>query len=238
MRVGSEPDPVSAPHNDVHQLLGIMVNEGATGAILVSSGEFTKAAIEAATRQGRVQLIDGGKLRTMLGAIAELSRHEPSIASESNYNPSMKGFAANAAERLLAATEDRIRHGSRRQSTRRVHGIVRYSITAVLLKIGLFVVFAWFVIVLMGGVLHSVIKPVGPKMPIPASASPAQLPVRASPAATTDAGFQDPNAYVHGAADNESGFPLPHDPTKAEIKEQQRKAAEAMKIIKDSTPEM
>ena len=51
------------PHNDVHQLLGIMVNEGATGAILISSGEFTKAAIEAATRQGRVQLGDFGPVR-------------------------------------------------------------------------------------------------------------------------------------------------------------------------------
>lgn len=47
------------PHNDVHQLLGLMVNEGATGAILVTSGEFTRAAIEAAAKQGHVQLVDG-----------------------------------------------------------------------------------------------------------------------------------------------------------------------------------
>jgi hypothetical protein len=59
------------PHNAVHELLGIMVNQGATGAILVTSGEFTKAAIEAATRQGHVQLIDGDELRAMIGPIAE-----------------------------------------------------------------------------------------------------------------------------------------------------------------------
>ena len=47
------------PHNEVHQLLGIMVNVGATGAVLVTSGEFSRAAIEAATRHGHVQLIDG-----------------------------------------------------------------------------------------------------------------------------------------------------------------------------------
>src|SRR5688572_9580764 len=35
-------------HNAVHELLGIMVNQSATGAILVTSGEFTDAAIEAA----------------------------------------------------------------------------------------------------------------------------------------------------------------------------------------------
>ncbi|WP_051884243.1 MULTISPECIES: restriction endonuclease [Lysobacter] len=56
------------PHNAVHELLGLLVNEGATGAILVSSGEFTRAAIDAATRQGHVQLIDGDALRLMLGA--------------------------------------------------------------------------------------------------------------------------------------------------------------------------
>jgi len=56
------------PHNDVHQLLGVMVNEGATGAILITSGEFTRAAVDAATRQGHVQLVDGSQVRAMLGA--------------------------------------------------------------------------------------------------------------------------------------------------------------------------
>ena len=59
------------PHNVVHQLLGIMVNEGATGAIVVSSGEFTERAKEAATRRGEVQLIDGDALRAMLGPLPE-----------------------------------------------------------------------------------------------------------------------------------------------------------------------
>jgi hypothetical protein len=58
-------------HNAVHELLGVMVNEGATGAILISSGEFTAAAIEAANRQGRVKLIDGDGLRAMLGTLPE-----------------------------------------------------------------------------------------------------------------------------------------------------------------------
>lgn len=66
------------PHNAVHELLGLMVNEGATGAILVSSGEFTRAAIEAAQRHGHVKLIDGDVLRTMLGPLPELS--EPAAA--------------------------------------------------------------------------------------------------------------------------------------------------------------
>jgi hypothetical protein len=53
-------------HNAVHELLGIKVNQNATGAIVITSGEFTQAAREAATRQGHVQLIDGDALRAML----------------------------------------------------------------------------------------------------------------------------------------------------------------------------
>lgn len=59
------------PHNEVHQLIGLMVNQGASGAILVTSGEFTKAAIEAGARNGNVQLVDGEELRQMLGELPE-----------------------------------------------------------------------------------------------------------------------------------------------------------------------
>jgi restriction system protein len=62
------------PHNDVHQLIGIKVNEGASGAIVVSSGEFTPAALNAA-KQGHVQLIDGVELRRRLGT--RLDKLEP-----------------------------------------------------------------------------------------------------------------------------------------------------------------
>ena len=58
---------LQVPHNVVHQLMGIMVNESATGAILVTSGEFTPYAKEAANKLGHVQLVDGQALRQMLG---------------------------------------------------------------------------------------------------------------------------------------------------------------------------
>jgi hypothetical protein len=58
------------PHNDVHELLGVMVNERATGAVVVSSGEFTAAAREAAAKHGHVQLIDGETLRATLDPVA------------------------------------------------------------------------------------------------------------------------------------------------------------------------
>lgn len=55
------------PHNTVHELLGLIVNEGASGAILVTVGEFTMAAKNAAAKHRRVQLIDGSELRAILG---------------------------------------------------------------------------------------------------------------------------------------------------------------------------
>lgn len=54
------------PHNAVHELLGIVMTERASSAILVSSGEFTEAAKTAAAKSGRVQLIDGAALRILL----------------------------------------------------------------------------------------------------------------------------------------------------------------------------
>lgn len=57
------------PHNTVHELIGLMFNEHATGAILVNSGEYTRAAREAAGKQSRLKLIDGGDLREMLNPL-------------------------------------------------------------------------------------------------------------------------------------------------------------------------
>ncbi|MEO5559586.1 MAG: restriction endonuclease [Dokdonella sp.] len=58
-------------HNGVQQLIDIMVNEDATGAILVTSGEFTRYAIKSATKQGHVQLIDGDPLQAMIGPLPD-----------------------------------------------------------------------------------------------------------------------------------------------------------------------
>ena len=102
------------PHNDVHQLLGVMVNQGATGAILISSGEFTKAAIEAATRQGHVQLIDGEELRAMIGPIPEPEAPSYDLRSAAG------SIASHVGDRLLSAAEDRIRGGRNGRANPRV----------------------------------------------------------------------------------------------------------------------
>jgi hypothetical protein len=54
-------------HEAVHDLLGLLAAEGATGAILITSGTFTDAAIAAAGRTDKLRLIDGRGVHDMLG---------------------------------------------------------------------------------------------------------------------------------------------------------------------------
>lgn len=71
-------------HNPVHELLGVMLTEQATGAIVVTSGEFTKAAQAAAAKEPRINLIDGAALRQMLGA--HVDAFVPSQNGDANFS--------------------------------------------------------------------------------------------------------------------------------------------------------
>lgn len=90
-------------HNAVHELLGIKVNENATGAIVITSGEFTQAAHEAATRQGHVQLIDGDSLRAMLGSQLGVlaSTQPPPLPKATPYYRKRKEMSAGRRSLLL-----------------------------------------------------------------------------------------------------------------------------------------
>ncbi len=225
------------PHNEVHQLLGIMVNEGATGAILATSGEFTRYARESAAKGGHVELIDGDALRTMLGPLPELDV-VPGVA------PAAAAIAAQVGERLLLAAEDRIRngHGFGGHGRRAAH----LTFTGLLLKIGLFLVFAWFIVVVIGGGLERTISTIAVPRPPVASAivsppgvqpdSAAAIPSTASTAATNP---------CHEIIDARSGMYIDHcapvsptvPPTAAEIRESQRRADEAAAILAPHTLE-
>jgi len=97
-------------HNEVHQLLGIMVNEGATGAILVSSGEFTAAARQAADKLGHVTLVDGDALREMIGPLPEQAPaskvfDDIRLSASRHVRNAAVTVATGAGERLLSAAE-------------------------------------------------------------------------------------------------------------------------------------
>jgi restriction system protein len=67
-------------HNDVHRLIGQMPAAGATGAMVITSGEFTRQAVDAAARFRHVRLVDGRALRALLGPIED-PQHAPTTST-------------------------------------------------------------------------------------------------------------------------------------------------------------
>lgn len=70
------------PHHDVHEVVTAMHAAVASHAIVITSGEFSRAAVDAAERMPQVTLIDGVGVRAMLGKVSEpalplLSDSEP-----------------------------------------------------------------------------------------------------------------------------------------------------------------
>ena len=94
-------------HNAVHELLGVMLTEQATGAIVVTSGEFTRAAQAAASKEPRVQLIDGAELRQMLGP--DLAALVPSSCEDADFNGPHIFKHGRASESGYSARTDRQR---------------------------------------------------------------------------------------------------------------------------------
>ncbi len=214
------------PHNDVHQLIGVMVNEGATGAILATSGEFTRAAIEAATKQGHVQLVDGDDLRGMLGPLPEFS--VPQLGGNRQYPSTARGVASTVGERLLVAAEDRIRYGGRVPGSRgRGWGgnTLQAGVALLILKFvvaAVMFLFVWWALQsAIGSIIQAtVVKPVA-QQGQQLEATKLQRP--ANDVAVRNSSVRMPDFNV---------------PTKAEIRESQRQADEAARIIEASTPEM
>jgi hypothetical protein len=95
------------PHNDVHQLIGVMHTVGATGAIVITSGEFTTAACEAAAKFRHIKLIDGKTIRAMLGPVSEPLTGAPSLPAFPEWSgaarPPVRHGRKQHADRAAAA---------------------------------------------------------------------------------------------------------------------------------------
>lgn len=227
------------PHNDVHQLLGILQNEDATGGILVTSGEFTRAAIEAAGRKGLVQLVDGDDLRRMLGDVPlPAGGPDPATAQRVSWEEKM---VRGVGERLVAAAEDRIRYGSGGRGdgarSRRGGGLLAAVVAgglapalAQLAAFGLFVL----VIVLAGKFF------IGRLVPMPAEPVLRQMQAREASRAV------QPPVQIRSAGAGPSTPAMSttdpvmemREPTPAEREARRRRNAESMRILEESTPEM
>ena len=207
-------------HNAVHELLGIMVNEGATGAILVTSGEFTRAAKEAAVRQGHVHLIDGDELRPMLAPIIEAA----GIAALSAAIPtrSSGGWGGDPVAALSGPPSSQL--PLRVRGRQRPHqGNAGWWIAALIGTI----VFVLLVRALLGRTAWSAGSGPTPEAPAVEAEVPTD-PVRESAPVTVEWPAEVPTQTA----------PATRTPTPTEQREAQRKADEAMKVIEATTPEM
>lgn len=237
------------PHNDVHQLLGIMLNEGATGAILVSSGEFTAYARESAAKQGRVQLVDGDALREMIGPLSE-----PDVPVAGKLAATAGSVAAHVGDRLLSAAEDRIRGGRRGRRY-----LAKTAGSLFLLKVLLPLLFALLVALLFLGALKRALVSLQ-RPPIPTASQPARLPAPNASASQPVTAMPTPHSRAssagnasrqssnpcHEIIDWQSGTYIDHcakaaprkPPSAADQRELQRKADEAIRILEATTPEV
>ena len=207
-------------HNAVHELLGVMVNERANGAILVTSGEFTRAAIEAATRHGHVQLVDGDALRAMLGPLPEL---EPPVVSQP------EPPVPRAAPALPVPTP-RVSVPSRRPTHRPKSSVKSDLIVIVWRLLGAVLLF-WCLNLAFKHALKPLLTP---RLPMVQEATPARLPEPVGPPPNLMATPAPPYPPVV-VSEPEQAFAVPTEP---EIRESQRRADEAIKVIEATTPEM
>jgi hypothetical protein len=107
-------------HNDVHQLLGIMHTEGATRAIFINSGEYSRHALQKLQGIPNFQMIDGVQLREMIGPQHQ-DIEKPTLPMEDPYREIIRGsrvdkqrlLAEEAAERLATRAHNRV-NGSRK----------------------------------------------------------------------------------------------------------------------------
>jgi hypothetical protein len=199
-------------HNAVHELLGVMLTERATGAIVVTSGEFTAAAHVAAAHEPRAQLIDGAGLRKMLGD--EALRSLPPPVDD-------RGPARRASSEPVVATTRP--WTSRRRSRHPLPGIL-LAITAALVTL-------YFI--------RHALNEFAVRSPMPRAVTTRSLP---PPSVSMQAPAFRPyaaRAVIPKTTTPRSQVVYRQTPmTDEELRAWKRRNAEAMKILEKTTPEM
>lgn len=94
-------------HNAIHELLGVMLTQRANAAIVITSGEFTAAAITAAAEEPRMRLIDGVELRRLLATWP--GRERWSTKSEVNSLRSAAFGIGAFVDRFASSTSSAVR---------------------------------------------------------------------------------------------------------------------------------
>ena len=201
-------------HNPVHELLGVMLTQHATGAIVITSGEFTRAAKEAAAKESRVTLIDGAALREMLGPIAGIFAPGKVAGAGASGDGVFESAAANPAK-YRASRHRRFRPRNP------LPGMV-------------FAIVAGFIVYAVA--MHTVKKGLLPKAAGPSPSGIALFPASANPALR--AFVTAPIATLAAdpvPATQPPKYQVTHM-TAAEQRDWQRRNDESMKILEKTTP--
>jgi restriction system protein len=206
---------MQVPHNDVHQLLGLLETRQAQRAVLITSGEFTKAARDAASRTPRIQLIDGMALRLMV---------DPRLIPAPQANaPSSAGARleswAPVAEKAIDAFMD-VKTGGRWRKAR------RQTPEEVLKELGLRLLLLAAALILIVMVFRNLSQNIQTTL-----ASPKPRPAAATPSS--------PNPSPSARVPRSVQTPLPDESvpmTPEQLKEWERKNAEAMEVLEKTTP--
>ena len=231
------------PHNEVHQLIGLMVNERATGAILITSGEFTKAAIEAAARHGHVQLVDGHELRDWL----KLPEASPDGPERSLGGRIAVGIGEHLAHAAFGRVAGHAGGGRRRSAAPSIGHSLSVSVGIGLAKLAVSLILFLILFVFIRNTMTSAIS----ELTQPVRATPATTQRTAPAAQGTGVRTGSPPApiatiraceelvdaasgtYVNHCTRREPGFPA--NSNAAEPKGERKSAIE---ILSASTPEM
>jgi restriction system protein len=203
------------PHNPVHELLGVMLTEGATGAIVVTSGEFTEAARVAALKQPCIQLIDGAALRQMLGPLPA----QPALTSR---DATFFDGDVGRRERMVLASDYRS-HPARRSN--RTNPLVRLAVAIIAGLVAFYLIRH-----ALSDFKDGIVAPQSSSVrTAPRSVEPRSLPSAQFIAAPDATSSQQPPTAVHYEQQNMS---------QEELREWKRRNAEAMKILEKTTPEL
>lgn len=219
-------------HNAVHELLGLMINECATGAVLVTSGEFTPAAIEAATRHGHVRLIDGEALRELLGPLPDDAVNDASdeLPRAAPMPATVQTDAAKDQERWLEEASRAMRGPVRAPFVREPERESGWPFWLRCVVAGMVLWFGWH---MLHAPRH---RTDGTRRALPVAQTQPPMQTSAAQAAVARVAEREPPAVP-------SMPPIApvvqiHRSTAAEIREDQRKADAAIKVIEATTPEM
>jgi len=209
-------------HNVVHQLIGVMHTQHATRAIVVNTGEFSAAAIVAAAEFPQIELVDGLKLRRMLGETGDLP-------------------TTHWTDDILASLADtrRRRHRPSRNSGRSRNATLVSGLAKGVLAVGFLVLVAYVVIPFVVRTATAPLVQASQRAATPRPTSKTTHPVWEPATAGDPAAAGQPIA-----SDNQPARPTTAAQaaftklSKKEAAEWDKKNAESMRILEKTTPSL